>query len=178
MAGCIYTIGHGGRTTDDFMEQIRKAEVQFVIDVRSSPHSRYQPEFSKEPLEGLLSRNSIKYVFLGDDLGGRPNDPDCYTDGKVDYDKCRTKDFFRRGIDRVRSAYEQDLRLCLLCSEGKPWQCHRSKLIGAVLLEEGIDVLHILPDGTTRSQEEVIRELTGGQVNMFGERFVSRKVYQ
>ncbi len=55
-----------------------------------------------------------------------------YTDGKVDYSKCRTKEFFRRGIERIRNAYNQGLRVCLLCSEGKPWQCHRSKLVGKV----------------------------------------------
>jgi uncharacterized protein (DUF488 family) len=177
-SGRIYTIGHGGRTTDELLDLLRKVEVQFVIDVRSAPYSRYQPEFSREPLEGLLAHHGLKYVFMGDDLGGRPKDPDCYTDGKVDYSKCRTKEFFRRGIERIRNAYNQGLRLCLLCSEGKPWQCHRSKLVGAALLDEGIEVLHLLPDGGIRTQDEVIQELTGGQGSLFGDHFVSRKAYQ
>ena len=176
--GRVYTIGHGGRTTEELLDQLRRAEVQFVIDVRSAPYSRFQPDFSKEPLEGFLSRHGLKYVFMGDDLGGRPKDPDCYTDGKVDYNKCRTKDFFQRGIGRVQSAYNRGFRVCLLCSEGKPWQCHRSKLVGAALLDEGIEVLHLLPDGRAFTQDEVIRELTGGQADLFGEHFVSRKAYQ
>lgn len=176
--GLIFSIGHGGRSLDEFLDQLRQVDVKFVIDVRSAPYSRYQPEFSREPLKRSLGQCGLKYVFMGDDLGGRPGDPDCYIDGKVDYGKCRTKDFFVRGIRRLHSAYDQGLRVCLLCSEGKPWQCHRSKLVGAALLDEGIEVLHLLPDGRVRTQEEVIRELTGGQADLFGEHFVSRRAYQ
>ena len=153
--------------------------MQFLVDVRSVPYSQYQPEFSREPLERQLVRHGLTYVFMGDDLGGRPKDPDCYyANGKVHYSKCRTKEFFRRGIRRLRSAYNQSLRVCLLCSEGKPWQCHRSKLVGAALLDASIEALHILPDGEIRTQSEVIQELTGGQENFFGEQFVSRKRYR
>lgn len=176
--GQVFTIGHGGKTADQLVEQLHRLEVGFVIDVRSAPYSRYQPDFSREPLSAHLARNTLKYVFMGDLLGGRPQDPDCYTDeGKVDYRKCRTKSFFIQGLRRIRTAYEQGLRVCLLCSEGKPWECHRSKLVGAALLEEGIDIRHVLPDGTTRSQDEVLRELTAGQVDLFGAQFTSRKAY-
>lgn len=175
--GCIYSIGHGVRTAEGLISHLRQVDVQYVIDVQSLPYSRYQPEFSREPLEGLLVRSGLRYVFMGDDLGGRPKDPECYTDGKVDYTTCRTKEFFRREIGRVRSAYNQGLRVGLLCSEGKPWQCHRSKLVGAALLDEGNQVLHLLPDGGVRTQEEVIREITGGQGDLFGEPFASHRVY-
>ena len=176
--GCIYTIGHGSRTTDDLLDRLRQVDVQFLIDVRSVPYSRYQPEFSKEPLQQLLAQHGLKYVFMGDDLGGRPKDPDCYINGKVDYHKCQTKDFFRRGIGWIRRVYEQGFRVCLLCSEGKPWQCHRSKLIGAALHDEGIEVLHLLPDGGNITQNEAIQELTGGQSDLFGQHFVSHKTYK
>ncbi len=176
--GRVYTIGHGGRTPAELVGQLRGDDVRFLIDVRSAPYSRYQPEFSRDPLSAFLSRGGIKYVFMGDLLGGRPPDPDCYTDdGKVDYRKCRTKDFFRRGIQRVRDAYDQGLRVCLFCSEGKPWECHRSKLVGAALGEEGIEILHVLPDGSTRTQDDVLRMLTGGQADLFGNAFTSRKAY-
>lgn len=68
-------------------------------------------------------------------------------EGKVDYQRCRTKAFFVRGIDRLRTASDKGMRVCLLCSESKPWECHRSKLIGWVLQDQGIDVEHVLPDG-------------------------------
>lgn len=166
--GCIYTIGHGGRTIDEFIHELSDHAVQFVIDVRSVPYSRYQPEFSKRSLERNLLEHQVKYVFMGNELGGRPTDAECYTNGRIDYSKCQSKAFFLRGIERVKSAYQQGYRICLLCSERKPWKCHRSRLIGAALQDEGIEVLHLLPDGTVGTQDEVIREVTGGQVNLFG----------
>lgn len=152
--------------------------MSFVIDVRSIPYSRHQPEFSQEPLKRLLAANSMKYVFMGQLLGGRPDDSECYSDGKVDYAKCRTRPFFREGIDRLVRAYTKGLRICLLCSEGKPWECHRSKLIGAELEALGVQVVHILPDGSVRTQSEVITILTGGQSSLFEECFHSRKSYE
>jgi hypothetical protein len=120
----------------------------------------------------------MKYVFMGAQLGGRPKDDDCYTNGKVDYSKCREKDFLKKGIARLLDAYKQGLRLCILCSEGQPKKCHRTKLLGVVLEENGINVQHLLPDGRVTSQAEVIRELTGGQESLFGDFFLSRKAYR
>ncbi len=176
--GRVYTIGHGGRTIDECIDQLHNLGILFVIDVRTSPYSRYQPEFSKGHLEEHLKRAGISYGFMGDALGGHPTDPACYTAGKVDYDKCRTKAPFQHGIGRLKHAYEQGYRICLLCSEGKPHQCHRSKLIGAALADEGITCNHILPDGRVLPQDELIRELTGGQGDLFGDHFVSKKTYQ
>jgi uncharacterized protein (DUF488 family) len=176
--GHVFTIGHGNQSREAVLEQLIRANVSFVVDVRSSPYSRFQPVFSREPLDGFLRESRIRYVFMGDLLGGRPDDDDCYTAGKVDYDKIREKDFFVRGIARLKSAYEQGLTICLLCSEGQPSQCHRSKLVADELVKQGIDVTHLLPDGSRRSQEEVIKELTKGQGSLFGEHFVSRKSYR
>lgn len=178
MSGRIFSIGHGGRSLDALAQQLRRLDVPYLIDVRSSPYSRYQPEFSREPLSRLLALQQIRYVFMGDLLGGRPDDPDCYDDeGKVDYQRCRTKPFFQRGIERLLTAYTKAMHVCLLCSEGKPWECHRSKLIGWALEEQGVHVEHVLPDGSLRSQEQVIEQLTAGQGELFGSRFTSRKAY-
>ena len=174
----IFTIGYGSRSAPGVVEQLERAEIQFVVDVRSTPYSRHQPEFSREPLEALLARHKMRYVFMGDQLGGRPQDNDCYTEGKVDYSKCREKEFFKRGIARLLDACEQNLRVCILCSEGQPEKCHRAKLLGVVLEEHGIDVEHLLPDGGVRSQADVIRELTGRQDSFFGDHFLSRKAYR
>jgi uncharacterized protein (DUF488 family) len=176
--GRVFTIGHGNRSRVALLEQLTRAEISYVVDVRSAPYSRYQPEFSREPLGQFLRENRVHYVFMGDLLGGRPKDGDCYTDRKVDYTKVRAKEFFVQGIARLKSAYEQGLCICLLCSEGQPSQCHRAKLVSAALADEGINVLHLLPDGSRRSQAEVIAELTNGQGSLFAEHFASRKGYR
>lgn len=178
MSGRVFSIGHGGRSLDALVAQLQQLGVPFLIDVRSSPYSRYQPEFSREPLGAQLAQRNIRYVFMGDLLGGRPSDPDCYDEqGKVNYQNVRQKDFFLRGIERIRTAYAKGTRVCLFCSEGKPWECHRSKLIGWVLQEHGISVEHVVPDGGLRTQDEVINEITANQGELFGVRFTSRRAY-
>jgi uncharacterized protein (DUF488 family) len=176
--GRVFSIGHGKHSREALLERLTRAEVSYLVDVRSTPYSRYQPDFSREPLERFLRDNGVRYVFMGDLLGGRPQDDSCYTDGKVDYTKTRAKEFFVRGIGRLKEAYSQGLTICLLCSESQPSQCHRAKLVGAALADEGINVLHLLPDGASRTQSEVIAEITNGQGNLFSEDFVSRKVYR
>ena len=174
----ISTIGYGARTPASIVEQLQSAGIRYVVDVRSSPFSRQQPEFSREPLQRLLADSGLKYVFMGDQLGGRPPDASCYTNGRVDYEKCREQDFFRAGVRRLLDACDQGLPLCILCSEGRPVNCHRSKLIGVALEEDGVQVLHLLPDGGVCSQADVIRELTRGQQSMFGDHFLSRRAYR
>lgn len=176
--GRIFSVGYGTHPVELILERLAAADIAYVIDVRSAPYSRFQPDFSRVPFKELLAKRRIKYVFMGDLLGGRPNDENCYTDGKVDYSKTRRTDFFRRGLDRLKAARSQGLNICMLCSESQPRQCHRAKLIGAALSEEDIKVTHILPNGAHVEQADVIAELTKGQKDMFGDHFVSRNTYR
>lgn len=175
--GKIFSIGYGAKAPDWILDQVERNSISYVIDVRSIPGSRFQPDFSREPFNDYLREAGIKYVFMGNLLGGRPKDVDCYTDGKVDYIKTQKKRFFIEGIDRLQSAFDQGLRVCLFCSESHPTQCHRSKLIGEALKDRSIDVEHIMPDGSLENQTEVISTLTKGQGSLFGEHFASRKTY-
>ncbi len=177
----IYTIGYGSHAIEDFVAMLQQHGIKFLIDVRSQPYSRFKPEFSKEALDKALRSRGIRYVFMGDALGGRPSDETCYTDGKVDYAKCREKPWFQQGIMRLRNAWDQRKRVALMCSEGKPEECHRSKLIGVSLVDAGIEVLHIDETGQLKNQQDVINLLTGGQLNLFGdppEVSTSRKKYR
>jgi uncharacterized protein (DUF488 family) len=169
MSGRVFSIGHGGRSVDGLVTQLRAYDIPFLIDVRSVPYSRFQRAFCREPLGLALERQQLKYVYMGDALGGRPQDPACYdANGNVDYQLCRTRDEFRRGIERVQTAHHKGMRVCLLCAEARPTSCHRTKLLGRVLHDHGITVEHVLPDGTLRTQAQVIDELTAGQGDLFG----------
>lgn len=175
----IYTIGYGSRAIDEFIATLQRYAIAYVVDVRSAPYSRYKPEYSKDALAAALTAAGIRYLFLGDALGGRPSDPACYTEDKVDYEKVKAQPFYQGGVARLCEAHRRQLRVALMCSEGKPEQCHRSKLIGASLEAEGVPVLHIDETGELQSQDEVIDALTGGQLNLFGEEtFTSRKRYR
>ena len=174
----IYTIGYGARTIEEFLEVLKAYRITVLIDVRSAPYSRYKPEYSREELEKRLRLGGIRYVYMGDQLGGQPADRDCYVDDKVDYDRVKEKAFYRKGIGHIQKAFRQQLRVVLMCGEGKPEACHRSKLIGATLKDLGIPVSHIDEDDQPRTQDEIVYELTDGQLSLFGEpAFTSRKRY-
>jgi uncharacterized protein (DUF488 family) len=175
----IYTIGYGERTLEAFGAVLAAYDIAYLVDVRSAPYSRYKPEFSKDALAHALQAQGVRYLYMGDALGGRPSDPNCYVDGKVDYELVKLQTYYRQGIERLQAAFEQQQRIALMCSEGKPEQCHRSKLIGASLEVLGIPVVHIDESGAPRPQAEVMHELTGGQLSLFGEPvFTSRKRYR
>lgn len=175
----IFTIGYGDRSIDEFIDVLRQHNLDYLIDVRSAPYSRFKPEFSKDALERALRQQGIRYVFMGDTLGGRPNDPDCFVDGKVDYELVKSKHFYQTGIGRLQTAFDRHLRVVLMCSEGKPEQCHRSKLISATLESLSIPVVHIDENDQEQSQETIILRLTDGQLSLFGEpEFHSRKRYR
>lgn len=177
----IYTIGYGAREMDRFTAVLKSLEIDFLIDIRSKPYSRYKPDFSKQVLERKLQAQGIRYVFMGDTLGGQPEDRDCYKeDGKVDYDEIRKKDFYAKGISRLRQAWQHQLNVVIMCSEGKPEMCHRSKLIGQSLVDEGIDLAHIDENDQLISQQDVLLRLNKGQPSLFDDFFkhTSRKKYR
>lgn len=176
----IYTIGYGSRSIEQFIEVLQQHKIAYLIDVRSTPYSRYKPEFSKEALAAELQRHRIQYVFMGSTLGGQPDDEDCYDEnGQVDYEKMKDIQSYQSGIERLQTAFAQQQCVALMCSEGKPEQCHRSKLIGASLTAQDISLIHIDENDEQQTQEKVIDRLTGGQLRLFGEdTFHSRKQYR
>ena len=176
----IYTIGYGNNPIEEFINILKKYRIDYLIDVRSKPFSKFLPDYSRENLEKNTQLNPIRYVFMGDLLGGMPADETCYTDGRVDYAKCRKKDFFKAGIDRITTAFQKDLRVALMCSCGKPQNCHRSKLIGKSLILKGVDVLHLDDKGKQFTQND-IEILLSPISDLFGnekESATSRKKYE
>ena len=163
----IYTIGHGGRSVGGLIWQLRDRAIDLLVDVRSAPYSRYQPAFSREPLARRVRAAGLDYSFLGRELGGRPNDPACYdTQGHIDYIVVRSMPFFRDGIRLLQDACRRGYTACLLCAEADPARCHRTKMVGVHLESVGIEVIHLLRDGGTRSQREVMLARGGGNERM------------
>ncbi|MYC75783.1 DUF488 domain-containing protein [Candidatus Poribacteria bacterium] len=174
----IYTIGYGSRSIAELIKVLHQHEIAYLIDVRSAPYSRYKPEFSKAALAKELEQHGIRYVFMGDTLGGRPDDETCYVNGRLDYEKVKEREYYQRGIERLHTAFLQQHSVVLMCSEGKPEECHRCKLIGTSLTTQDIPVIHIDENDEQVTQQKVIERLTGGQLSMFGEEtFHSRKKY-
>jgi uncharacterized protein (DUF488 family) len=159
----IYTIGYGNRSREEFVELLQRYEIEFLIDVRSQPYSRYTPQFSKDALETFLQDHHIRYVFMGDALGGRPKDEACYINGKVAYEKVAEQAFYQQGIERLCTAWTKQLHVALMCAEVRPQECHRSKLIGNTLAAQHIEVAHIDESGAIKGQQDIDHILMGNQ---------------
>lgn len=154
----VLTIGHSNHPVAAFVELLRAHGVDAVADVRTSPWSRYQPDFNKDALGAALKAAGIAYVFLGRELGGRPEDPACYVDGRVRYDLVARTETFREGMDRLlRGAASR--RVALMCAEKEPLDCHRTLLVSRALEREGVAVRHIHADGRLEDHREAMARL-------------------
>ena len=109
----IYTIGYGSRSIAALIKVLHQHEIAYLIDVRSAPYSRYKSEFSKAALAKELEQHGIRYVFMGDTLGGRPDDETCYVNGRLDYEKVKEREYYQRGIERLHTAFLQTTLCCL-----------------------------------------------------------------
>jgi len=163
----VYTIGHSNVEADKFIKLLKQFDIQILIDVRSKPYSRHSSHFNKERIEHLCKDYGIKYLFLGKLLGGMPEDSSVIDKGtKVNYGLLAEKDYFLSGIDMLLDQIKKH-RVCIMCSEGQPDKCHRHLLLAPVLEKRGIEVLHILPDGSLINSEKLRLKINKGQLTLF-----------
>lgn len=158
MSACVYTIGHSTHELERFLALLGEHAITAVGDVRSNPYSRMNPQFNREPLKAVLGAASIAYVFLGQELGARSEDPACYEAGKVQYDRLAQTALFRAGLERVREGMSR-YRLALMCAEKEPLECHRGILVSRHLEAAGIPVQHILANGSLESHAAAMERL-------------------
>ncbi|MBI1683752.1 DUF488 domain-containing protein [Caulobacter hibisci] len=148
----VLTIGHSNHGWDRFSELLRGAGVTAVADVRTSPWSRHTPQFNRETLAARLKSEGVAYVFLGAELGGRPEGAHLFDQGVADYEAMAIEPRFREGLDRVVKGAKTHL-VALMCSEKEPLDCHRCLLVSRRLQERGLAVAHIHPDGAVEPHE-------------------------
>lgn len=143
----VYSIGHSQHNLQSFTALLKPFRVDTLVDVRSNPFSRFAPDFGRAKLEEHLPRHGFEYVFLGHELGGRPNDPAYYDeDGHVLYYILARDEAFLHGITLLEENVDQHV-IAIMCSEGKPHDCHRHLLIEPILAERGMTMKHIKPSG-------------------------------
>jgi uncharacterized protein (DUF488 family) len=159
MQQTVFSIGHSTHQEEKFLELLQRHCVDAVCDVRSVPYSRVNPQFNRSVLSQRLKENRIEYVFLGKELGARSEDPTCYENGKVQYERLAQTFLFRRGIERVKKGM-QKYRLALMCAEKEPLECHRTILVARHLTECGVDIQHIHGNGRLESHADALKRLT------------------
>jgi uncharacterized protein (DUF488 family) len=169
----LYTIGHSAHSFEDFVSLLKGQRIEVVVDTRSAPYSRYAPQFDREVLQRELQQAGMKYLFLGAELGGRPNNPSYYdAHGHVLYSRITRDPAFIGGIERLERGGAV-FRVALMCGEEDPAHCHRRLLVGRVMAERGHEILHIRGDGRVETDSEIAaasgKKLVNEQPALFAE---------
>jgi uncharacterized protein (DUF488 family) len=153
----LFTIGHSNHPIERFLALLQRHGVEVVADVRSRPYSRFVPHFGKERLVRILADDRLGYLFLGQELGGKPvqDDP---PQARLDYRARIEGPSFRQGIETLLDA-AADRPTALMCRERDPLDCHRLHLICRYLRPMALDIRHILPDGEVEVQQATERRL-------------------
>jgi uncharacterized protein (DUF488 family) len=170
----LFSIGHSGHSLDHFLALLGQAGGSAVADVRSHPYSGWLPQFNRPDLREALRAQGIAYLFLGDALGGRPEQASLYDeDGRVNYERVRATDEFRRGLDQLCASLA-DYRVAMLCAEEDPLDCHRGLMITPALAARDLRPAHIRADGRLESTEEMearLLDMAGLGADPFDELF-------
>lgn len=153
----ITTVGYSTHEWPDFLRLLEQARVTAIADVRSHPTARL-PYYRRENLAPNLRAAGIEYAFLGEELGARRGEPECFVGDRADYDRIASLPAFRRGIERLERG-SADHRIALMCAEKEPLDCHRGVLVSRVLAETGWRVSHLLADGRLEPHNETEQRL-------------------
>ncbi len=169
----LLTIGHSTHPVALFLDRLRAQDITVLVDVRSSPYSRFNPQFNRETLKRDAETAGIVYVHLGEALGPRTADDSCYVEDRVQYDRLAATPRFAEGLARLRELMARD-HVALVCAEGDPLLCHRFVLVCRALRDDGADIRHIGPDGGIESQREAEERLLSlwglGDEDLFADR--------
>ena len=161
----IYTIGHSNDSLEYFLGLLRENGIDTVVDVRRIPYSRYARQFNRKNLESFLREKGIRYVFMGDTLGGKITDPDLLnTRGEMDYTRITRSRRFLQGISRLEELIKNGGTIAIMCAEKDPLKCHRFFLISRYLTGKGYDIRHIMGYKVFR-QKDLEEKITGRLFN-------------
>ena len=150
----IHTIGHSIYEIEDFIKLLQKNNINTVVDIRSTPYSKFASQYNRESLKQILKENSICYIFMGNLLGARYEDKNLlFNDGKVNFKKVQETKNFQDGITRLEKGIEKGYNISLMCSEKEAFDCHRFGLVAEFLSQQSIQVNHIYPEKVVSQQE-------------------------
>jgi len=145
----IYTVGHSIYEVGDFVQLLKNNNINTIVDVRSTPYSKFASQYNKESLHQHLKQNGICYIFMGDMLGARYEDKDLlFENGSVNFKKVQETKMFQDGIARLEKGITKGYNISLMCSEKEAFDCHRFGLISEFISNNltDINIKHIYPD--------------------------------
>ena len=144
----LYSIGHSNAAVERLITLLRQHGIGTLCDVRSAPYSRYNPQFNRESLAESLRAEAIAYRFMGDSLGGKPADGALRTEdgARPDYARIAAAPGFQGALNQLIDLGRRR-PTAFMCSEADYHGCHRHRLIAPALIERGVLIWHIRPDG-------------------------------
>jgi uncharacterized protein (DUF488 family) len=154
----VFTIGHSSHSIEKFLELIQEHNITAICDIRSIPYSQYTPQFNRENLKKELIKREIIYLYMGKELGARSDNPQCYYNSQVQFDKLAKEPLFIKGLNRLVKGMQR-YRIALLCVEKDPLMCHRTILVCRNLRTNDIGIQHILEDGTLEHHKDTEKRL-------------------
>lgn len=135
-------------------------EMDYVLDVRRIPYSKYAKQYNRETLDRYLLQHHIHYTYMGTYFGARQANPALYTpDGYVDFEKVRSTPLFVMGMKIVEKGLLQRHEIALMCTEKEPLNCHRAIMVARAFELGGYDIKHILFDDSLLDQRELNDQL-------------------
>lgn len=145
----IFTIGHGSRSFEQFLEVLTGAEVELLIDVRRFPGSKRHPQFGRDALESRLGDEGIGYQWWGESMGGRRAEAESSQTRHGSWRNAAFRAYaghmdtseFRKALNRL-VVTSKDRSVAIMCAETLWWKCHR-RLIADALLTQGLQVVHL-----------------------------------
>ncbi len=152
----VFTIGHSTRSLDELAELLKAHDIQEVVDIRTVPGSKHNPQFNKEELAGFLREHQIDYIHMKSLGGLRKPKKDSINSGWRASSFRGFADYMQ--TPKFRSAIEalieisRSKRITLMCAEAVPWRCHRN-LIGDALLVRKVNVKHIISASDVREHK-------------------------
>jgi len=149
----IYTIGHSTHSIEDFIEMLKVNNIKQLVDIRTIPKSRYNPQFGEEELKKSLEKENIKYVYMKDLGGLRPKSKDSINLGWRNlsfrnYADYMQTDEFKKALEELITISKKEIT-AIMCAEAVPWRCHRS-LVGDALTVKKVEVLDIFSKTSTK----------------------------
>ena len=152
----IYTIGHSTRPAPEFVSLLTGHGVRTLVDVRTIPRSRHNPQFNGDALAATLAESGIDYVHEGDLGGLRKPRPDSINAGWRNtsfrgYADYMQTPVFEAALDRL-VARAAKAAVAIMCAEAVPWRCHRS-LVADALLARGIEAREIVSETRATSHK-------------------------
>lgn len=163
----LFSVGHSNQSAQEFIDEIQSFSINCIVDVRSTPYSKFTPQFNAEALSVMLKRNGIAYLPFGAEFGARRTDSFDYdnllgadfADNQVVFELAAQTPAFQRGVDRIKNGLAKGFVIALMCSEADPLECHRFSLVSRYFFEHGYEMEHILSRNKSASHCDLQNQL-------------------